>query len=188
MQTSPRPPNRERDLRDLLEQIQAGILLCEEILDEEQPGWHLRKRGRRGGAAPSAARNAWGLLNIAWVNLGHMLIRDHGVESWSIPPLAARSEEDGETTLLQFGRGGTLDVSAEVGMHLLERRTAPEAVRLIEGPREPLYTLEEARRVLEVCQQHVWKVETGDNGSPTGVRCATPGCDERRRGGSPPVL
>lgn len=111
--TSRTPPEPERiahdpDVRDLaalLQQVHAGVLLCEEVLERDNPGFWTRKKHR--GETP-ALRNACGQLSVAWINLGHWLVRA-GVESWTIAPLVTRST-DGGTTQLEFGPDGGLEV------------------------------------------------------------------------------
>jgi hypothetical protein len=153
-------------------------MLCEEILDEEFPLWDRPRRGGRIKDNPHpAARNAWGQMSIAWVNLGSMLI-NLGVEAWTIPPLASRTGDGTGTCLTQFDKDGHLDVSPVDAPHLLDRRVPPDVIRIVERPTEARYTLAEARELLQLCQEHQWQVETGEHGEPFAAVCSN--CGERR--------
>jgi hypothetical protein len=175
--TEPVDRSRVDDLRDLLDQLQAGIMVCEEILDEELPLWDAPKRGRRKNP-DSAARNAWGLMSIAWMNVGSILVA-LGVEPWSIPPLVSRAADGTGNTVMEFGPDGHLEINPADGAHLMDRQMPPGAVRIVDRPVEPRYTLAEAREILQVCQEHAWDVETGEHGAPVAVVCKN--CQERRQ-------
>lgn len=164
-----------KDLRTLMLQIQAGITLLEEVMDDEVGGDWVKPY--RGETVPG--RYAWGQLSIAWINLGSMLMRDPAVEAWTIPPLVSRSPK-GEVTSLEFSPGGHVEINAWDGGALDLRHVPEGTVRVVHEPSEPKYTLEEARQLLEICQQHHWEVELDDNGRPVGVMCSTTGCEERR--------
>ena len=178
---APLDPDVE-DIQRLLLQLHAGILLCEEVLERDDPGYWARKTHR--GETP-ALRNAWGQMSMAWINLGGWLLKA-GVESWTITPLATHDTRGG-TTQLEFGPGGNIDVSPDVVPNLDLRVVPKETVRVVEVPPEPKYTLAQARAILEVCSSHSWEVETTPQGTPTAVRCAN--CGERRplAGGASPA-
>lgn len=175
----PHAPGREQDLRVLIDQVHAGVLLCEEVLDEQQPGWDAAKKGPRQGGGPSGpAGVARGQLLIVFINLGHLLINDHGVEPWSIAPLPMRG--DAEVSEWQFGAEGALDVSTGDPTPPTPRRAPPTPVRPVENPREPRYTLAEARQILATSHEHWWEVVSDDQGVPVEIRCLVTTCSQRR--------
>jgi len=163
------------ELQTLMLQIQAGIVLLEEIMDREVGGdWVKPTRG-----SSVAGRYAWGQLSMAWLNLGSMLMRDPDFQAWTIPPLVSRSSK-GETTSLEFAQDGTVEINPVEAMDLDLNQVPREVLRVIDKPTEPRYTLDEARALLEICQQHQWVVDVDEHGRPRGVKCSTEGCGERR--------
>lgn len=164
------------DVRLLMQQIQSGILLLEEQMDVDEPGkWYLPPGRRRGSA--SALRYAWGQLSIAWINLSSYLMHDLEQEPWTIPPLQSR-DSNGTNHSIEWGPEGHMEITPDIAVDLDLRSAPPDLVRVIPTPPEPRYTLEEARRILEVCQAHDWAVETSGHGKPVAVRCRN--CDETR--------
>lgn len=166
------------DLLVLLGQFHAGIIAIEQTMDAEVGGnWVSTSRRKTSTGHP--LRNAWGLLHTSWINLGHYLVTDRQVEAWTIPALVSRSDKQ-EYHSIEFSPGGQVEIDvvdpAVWGSHA---HTLPsEAIRFVELPSEPKYTLHEARKILDICQAHVWSVTTSDTGTPLAVVCDN--CSERR--------
>ncbi len=165
------------DLREFQRQLQAGILLLEEMLDHELPDrWFRTARGGR--RAPNGS-----LLSVreqlfaCWVNIGHHLVRQYEVEAGSIPPLQTRGP-DGRPQHWELGPDGGLDISATAVGNPLLREVPPGTVRTVPDVAARRYTLDEARRVLGICKSHTWTVETTETGAPVEVGCTS--CSQRR--------
>jgi hypothetical protein len=166
------------DLRRLLDHCVAGVLLIEEVLDAEQPGW-LQAPGKR-SYVPHPLRNAWGALGSAWINVASNLV-DRGEPSWAITPLVTRTIQGGQHQW-ELAPDGHLEITPDAVSSFDWRESLTgDLVRIVDRPAEPRYTLDEARRILEVCSEHEWEVVT-EGARPVGVRCKN--CGETRPVGS----
>lgn len=164
----------------LTEQACAGVVLVEEMLDATQPGWDAPRKGRRAGSGPGGSlgyvRSA---LHTVWVNTGWMLVREHGVEAYRIPPMALRGPDGYE--VWQRGPDGRDDVTTVAEWE--PPSSEPDVltpVREVRNPGERLYTLAEARQILGGCTEHRWTVEVDAGGTPVAVKCERPACDAVR--------
>lgn len=163
--------NDTADLRTLVEQVHAGVLLMEERLDAVGPSGSWIKSG-------TPERYAWGQLSMAWINLVTVLLEDPNVQTWEIEPLVTRSADGGRSGW-SVGPDRHVIIEPWDGVaHPDLARTTSASVRPVNHPTEPRYTLAEAREILAICQTHRWDVETDDGGQPVGIKCAN--CDEKR--------
>lgn len=179
--TAPPTPEQDPDTRDLLiacRQLSGMAELMAQIMDNEVgTGWYKPGKGRRRVTVDHGLRLAWGQAVTTWLNIAHHLVRERGVASWEIPVMFTR--RDGERPArLELDSDGRPEWSDEEDMPDPDLiRNLGDPVRPV-GPAEPRYTLEQARKLLELCQQHHWEVQLSELGAPLGVRCTN--CDERR--------
>lgn len=142
-------PKGQDDLRTLHQQLHAGVLLLQEVLDVTDPGWWKPRRGKavQGG---SAVRLAYGQLYTAWTNIGHWLIREEGAESWTIAPLVTRnlSSAAEQFSAIEFAPEGHLVLTEGVDSQGFDAGDATPVRRVVE-PEEPRYTLAEAQQILD---------------------------------------
>lgn len=151
-------------------------------MDEDHPGWDApsgrgRKRQIGGGTAP---RYAYGQLVTGWINLASMLLRELGVQAWSIEPLVSRSlQHPGVVTTFELDRDGHVEIG-ELDHDRVKLDAVPDGLLRPVRDVEPRYTLERAREILAGCTRHEWTVQLDGDGHPVGVRCASPHCEEQR--------
>ena len=176
------PLAREQALRRLLAQLQGGVSLVEEILDEDYPGWDApASRGRHKIAGrDTAPRYLYGQLCIAWVNAASQLMEEPGVETWSVPPLISRSlQEPGKVTFWEFTPAHGIEISTADQSKIKLENAPANSVRVVAVP-EARYTLDQARRILQGCTEHRWVADLDKDGQLHGVRCSTLLCRATR--------
>lgn len=134
--------------------------------------------GRSVGGLPRGMPT--GNSSRAGSNLASMLLREPGVQAWSIEPLVSRSlQHPGVVTTFELDRDGHVEIG-ELDHDRVKLDAVPDGLLRPVRDVEPRYTLERAREILAGCTRHEWTVQLDGDGHPVGVRCASPHCEEQR--------